>query len=222
MTRILQGDLQIPVSGCGRAGQGRVLSFHEGESLPSSISQYKMLINAGHLLTGDVRGRAQSLAPDSSTVESKLLFQAELFNHFRPAVLKQSELQLASFFSFPMKRFWFSQIDTLSQEGFFPNIPEAEHSQMLSVYVGMQFRMLPIAYATTLEWDIPKLGSATYSVFGQIISEEREKIQKWLPNSCLRPPTTVSRSCSSRLLSVKWDFPFSLGCCQELRYYDVT
>ena len=34
------------------------------------LHQYKMLINTEHLLTSDVGDRAQSLASDSSTVES--------------------------------------------------------------------------------------------------------------------------------------------------------
>lgn len=88
---------------------------------PMYLHQYKMLINTGHLLTGDVGNRAQSLAPGWSTVESRLLFQAELFNHLGPALLKQSESQIfflpySFFFSFLRKRFWFWQIGSLSQE----------------------------------------------------------------------------------------------------------
>lgn len=51
-------------------------SVKERIYFPMYLHQYKMLINTGHLLTGDVGNRAQSLAPGWSTVESRLLFQA--------------------------------------------------------------------------------------------------------------------------------------------------
>lgn len=191
-----------------------------------------MLVNTRNLLNDDVGDRVQTLASDSSTVESQLSweFQTELFNHFDPAILKQSKLQFFllphSFFSFPWKSFQFRQIDTLSQE------VSSQTFLQLSTFkccqstwnAGLgccQLHMLQgKLVTTTLGWDSPEPGSATYSMsLGTSFQDRWNKIQNWLPNSCLRPLFTVSWSCSSRFLSVKWDFPFSLGCCQEFKYY---
>lgn len=153
-----------------------------------------MLIHTGLLLTGDAGDRAQSLTSDSSTVESRLLSQAALFDRFGAAILKQSELQLfflpPSFFSFSRTRFWFWWIDALSQEVSSQRFlkPSALKHRQSMWKCGVKTSHTAYALREPGGYEVrmghPRAGFCRlFCVFGQVISGQRAKYR----NDCLIP-----------------------------------
>lgn len=117
------------------------------------------------------------------------------------------------FFAFPRKSFCFWQINSLSQE-ISPQtllmLSTLRHCQCGNAVSG--------CHRSAPGWDITELGSATS---GKSFQDKLNKIEKWLPNPCLRLLIAVSWSSSFRFQSVKSDFSSLLGWCQELRCYSV-